>query len=1566
MSYRRTAVVVVLLLLCSAGTQGAVAIEESAGERSLDGSTVTAMDRFDDQNNSTWFTWRHDTGRTGANPRSEVPASPNVSWDRYGDESHTLNHTPVVVGDSVIVTTSGTDTQLRRFTSGTEDWNQTERFDVAPVGLNGTVYGTWVDDFGGPWLTGVDASDGTERWTVQLSSQEARTEVGSPVTDGSTIFVPVAQPNGTLHAIDPANGSVVWEKNVARGVDEVAYADGLIYIAADGGGPALQARYAANGSVAWNATSVTADGLAPVVAGQTVFLLDGNGDYPGILQAVDAETGRVLWESEVLAGQNGPAGAATAYQPAVANGTVYLSNGSQMTALNATTGETEWVRDADGDGNVGNQGDYRTVTTAPVVSDGFVLVGTSKDSAAGSSDAKVVALRQSDGSVAFTVEPQGFKDDPTTSVTSVVVAGDEIYGSATDGSSEWLFRLDGDVSNAAPTGDFAASPSPAAVNESVTLDAAKAVDDDGSITSYDWDIDGDGTFERTGEVTNVSWVDAGTKNVSLRVTDNDGAVNTTTAAVQVTYPPTPVADVPKTVVVDQNVTFRGGNSSDRDGTVESYTWNHEKGSFSTTKSGENATFSYAASGNYTVELTVRDDVGYTNSTTETIEVVEPPNLSVVDQQFNRTELAVNETLAVNATVENTGGATGNTTVTLYANGSAVDTTEVTVPGGATEVVELRASFATTGNRLVNVTNRSATRVRVVREEVTLSLTRNVSGNATVGEPVQFTATRNDTGEPVDATLRIDGATYETGSDGRATVTFDTAGEYAPTASAENTSTTVFWNATEAVTVDRRQVQLTLTANLSSPTSGEPVQFTLVDADSGDPVNGTLTFANGSVRTGDDGVAEWSFDDAGTATVEASADSTPSTAYRNDSLTLDVLARANLSVTNYTVNRTLTETGEPVLVNTTVENTGDVAGNLTVRLYSDGDELSRETVSVDGGNATAVSFIPDWSASGTYVVSVNEESPTEVTVEKTDTNLTLTRNGSGNVTAGETVQFTVRRNDTGEAVDATVAVDGTTYETGVDGEVAVTFEAAGEYEAIASKSNTSSTAFLETVETVNVDRREVVLHATTNRSNVTVGEPVRVTVMAADSGDPVNATVHVGDTVLQTGSDGEAEWIPSSAGEYQFTATREDTDAETYVNDTTTVTVSRRTVTLSATVGEPEPDEPTTIEVNRADTGAAVNATVHINGTEVVTGDDGEVEYTFESAGMVTLTANVSRTDTVRFENETIEVNVRHTVALVTEPTRQNGTVGEEMTVTVVRADTGEPTEATLTGANRTLHTDNGTVTLRFDEPGSYTFQATRDPTETVRFRPTNVTVDVEAADETSSGSSGGGGGGGAQGSDSGASVSVVETSDGATVSVRDAGIGSSFEGDLDPVAGTGVDLGSLSFEMTFEESQFRVEVTTPTESPEAAPILPDGTAVAYFRADSYQLPTSSLDSVTFRFEVAQSTLPDDASPADLTLYRYHDGAWQALETTHVGGTTYEAESPGFSAFALGVEPPETTTETATEEPQTATETTERETITETTTEQTAQPSTQTNGPGFGVPVTVVTLVGVVWLLRRRR
>lgn len=91
------------------------------------------------------------------------------------------------------------------------------------------------------------------------------------------------------------------------------------------------------------------------------------------------------------------------------------------------------------------------------------------------------------------------------------------------------------ITNVSPTADAGGSYQ-AEVGDNLLMSASNSFDPGQDIVRYDWDLNGDGSYESTGETVAFDTSTAGITTVGLRVTDQDGDSDTTTTSVEVTEP----------------------------------------------------------------------------------------------------------------------------------------------------------------------------------------------------------------------------------------------------------------------------------------------------------------------------------------------------------------------------------------------------------------------------------------------------------------------------------------------------------------------------------------------------------------------------------------------------------------------------------------------------------------------------------------------------------------------------------------------------------------------------------------------------------------------------------------------------------------------------------------------------------------------------------------------------------------------------------------------------------------------------------------------------------------------
>ncbi len=181
---------------------------------------------------------------------------------------------------------------------------------------------------------------------------------------------------------------------------------------------------------------------------------------------------------------------------------------------------------------------------------------------------------------------------------------------------------------ARPTASFTSSPSPARAGQAITLNASSSHYEQGSIVKYEWDLNGDGTYETNGgssPTTTTTFATAGTYTVGLRVTDSDGGVSYKTERLSVGNFP-PVARVkasPNPALTGQTVTLDASESTDQ-GTITDYKWDLDNSGKFATDTGASATVStsFQSVGMHTVGVQVTDAEGQSTKTSIELPVLE--------------------------------------------------------------------------------------------------------------------------------------------------------------------------------------------------------------------------------------------------------------------------------------------------------------------------------------------------------------------------------------------------------------------------------------------------------------------------------------------------------------------------------------------------------------------------------------------------------------------------------------------------------------------------------------------------------------------------------------------------------------------------------------------------------------------------------------------------------------------------------------------------------------------------------------------------------------------------------
>jgi PKD repeat protein len=185
-----------------------------------------------------------------------------------------------------------------------------------------------------------------------------------------------------------------------------------------------------------------------------------------------------------------------------------------------------------------------------------------------------------------------------------------------------------------PQASFAYWPAKPYENQTAQFDASSSTPEgfNDTITTYKWNF-GDGTtpITETDPYITHAFLNSGTYTVTLNVTDSEGLWSTTSKPITI-YPEFgPTANftwTPTIPIVNRTITFDASNSTQgwsktkgNYSPIVSYTWNFGDGTGDITVTTPTITHNYSQPANYTVNLTILDDVGRTSSTSAIIQVL---------------------------------------------------------------------------------------------------------------------------------------------------------------------------------------------------------------------------------------------------------------------------------------------------------------------------------------------------------------------------------------------------------------------------------------------------------------------------------------------------------------------------------------------------------------------------------------------------------------------------------------------------------------------------------------------------------------------------------------------------------------------------------------------------------------------------------------------------------------------------------------------------------------------------------------------------------------------------------
>ncbi|MFB6184584.1 MAG: PQQ-binding-like beta-propeller repeat protein [Haloarculaceae archaeon] len=513
-------------------------------------------------NGTVYVGYQNGTGRPESETDGNVVAydadSENVTWIQ--EDLPRVDQTPTVVDGHVYVTS--------------EDDRSDD--DTDPPAERAGVYA-------------LHAATGEVAWT---RNEPAFEDTYQHVYGDGRLYVSVVGDDEHLYALNASTGATIWKTPLdtpSNRVQDVSYANGTILTRSYDGNPygdryeiAVDAYDASSGERRWSTSLSNANEPS-----DTLFMYDGSDTQEvatadGVvylslqnqeLYALSLDDGRVRWNRSLTSSYTDETPDWIS-APAVHDGAVYVTTQYEdvydrteweigtVHRIDVDTGETEWryesaarlLGPAVANETVYLGAKYRSVDSQRRAADG------NPETSPYPSAPGVYALNATSGDVRWTKAEIGVSEESYTFkryTTQVAPAEGALY--VRQANSAFPFEHKGSVyelesttkpvdpgsrfaddtplaKNLPPIVDLSTNPSnatdeelPNGTNVTMTVDAS---DPDGNVTSIEWDVDNDGAYERDGASITLD-LDCGLHDVTLRVTDDDGAATVETYTIDI-------------------------------------------------------------------------------------------------------------------------------------------------------------------------------------------------------------------------------------------------------------------------------------------------------------------------------------------------------------------------------------------------------------------------------------------------------------------------------------------------------------------------------------------------------------------------------------------------------------------------------------------------------------------------------------------------------------------------------------------------------------------------------------------------------------------------------------------------------------------------------------------------------------------------------------------------------------------------------------------------------------------------------------------------------------------------
>lgn len=424
---------------------------------------------------------------------------------------------------------------------------------------------------------------------------------------------------------------------------------------------------------------------------------------------------------------------------------------------------------------------------------------------------------------------------------------------------------------------------------------------------------------------------------------------------------------------------------------------------------------------------------------------------------------------------------------------------------------------------------------------------------------------------------------------------------------------------------------------------------------------------------------------------------------------------------------IVEVSEPVTISV-VDGDGDPVENAAVTVSGTDlgttDGRGRCSFAFDETGTTSIKVDKDGSEKIRYHSDVSD---IEVTKERRELHISA---DATEVSVDEPVRFSVTDADGDPIKNAVVKLPTGQRTTDASGECTYTFRSADSFEIEAAKDDDGDITYASASITVRVEPKIVPLSASVDLTEITVGEPVSITVVNRREDTPIeNARLSYAGRTEKTDSNGRATIEFDTAGSRTIEVTRPDDRDTTYKSDSVTIEVDRleRSLSINPRDSAATAGDPITISVTDS-TGTPIDdAAVSGGGKSATTDSRGTCTLTFAETGTTTLTASKDKTPAATFDGDRVDLTVEKRSERLNVEAESTTVDAHEPVEIRVQDSSGDwvPDAIVETPSGERRTDDRGKCTVKFSTVGSAEVTARKPDTDVVSYASDEISIKVQ-------------------------------------------------------------------------------------------------------------------------------------------------------------------------------------------------------------------------------------------------